>query len=1363
MKTRKWILYAVAVVLAVGVAAWLAQEHFRIDTLFRSYLVREIFHATQQQVTIRATSVQPGHLKVRGVALVLPDTREEIRIEQLDITYSLARLVLTGFNFGRAVDRIVIQSLEMRLAPQADSSLIVRIRRAWQRPQEQGFELPRCRVIISQSAIFLEDSSRAFRPVCTRIQGYYDLKDQRRSALQLEAFCLAMDDSTAPNLTVHGIFNRAAHTYDLALAVRQARLDPGLPLDAFCRPVHSVDARINIDVTLRKQDGRQRAAQTGSVDLEAAAINLVNQAVAFRQVSCRGTFDTTGAVIRVQARYAATRLRGQGIINYDRELQMAAQLEAEDVGPEMVALVSPTATSRLRLGPNRLLVAMRGTPARPEVSGTFTTGLAAFDSFAVTGAQGQFSYRDSLVSFFLAAIKPGVRTLSGQGTVRLAGQRRIAAITATCHEYDLAQTTRAFLPVTIGGSGDIQMSLSGPMDSLSSTGTFSLHDFSVGTYFQTGVLDGSYGYQRGTVTFASQTQKRNYHIEGQVGAGRDTLDIYAKVRCNALPLDTLARDVGLTLRHLPGQVDAVVELTGRGRRFTVKGRGQLAGNQFLSGGIVASGEIGLDVQQRLTADMTVSAADLRVRRRPLPLEMVLALRDQVLSVSALTVGDFVENGECTIPLDGTRELHGKVAISRLPASLLAAWMAPGADTLVTAGTINGTIKLAGTSRAPEVTADLSLLDGVVRSTSALSALLTLNATSRGVSLTSGKFYHGKKQILDGNAELVFGQSVTGTLRGDNLAVRDIAALLPGDPLDLTGTLSYHSTLRGTLRAPLLQGGLSVVNGQISGVTFSRLEADVAWTRGALEVKSFKLAQGQEYSLEGYGTLSPRVLGLAAAPDAPVSDLVINATGNLFKLVPPSTFFEKAFCYGKAAIKIGEQDGRLVLNDFSMLLSNGEIKFAAYPSPVADLNGSFKFDKLKRLLKIERMYATIDGNRFSVDNQDELVLQDKILVPFTIGQLDVKLGVFSISMAKHITPIYVPGLLAKGQRADLDVRGRRPSEQFYIAGPNEYPTIRGELGVNDADFTYPFILDKKSKSGFAALRKLNWDLRVVPEKNVRYYSDFADLELNEEGALDIQGSLERKDFYIEGKLSSADGKLSYLGENFDVTEAGVEFDRFNILPVIYGEGQKVTEFANQTKEMLVRICADDRLTGKRNFRPRWNKFKLKIFSTTGEEADSLFFAGDSTYQAAGSKATGVLLDNFVLRPMLRPMERRLERFTGNVSNWLGVKNVLRLDMIRLDPGLGQTMFDGTGAYDLVRRSQFTLGKSVYDNMFFTYTGLLDTVSATDGSAPGLGVAEHRLGLQVKLLQNLRVDYEYRIENDVTRNKQDVRLKYFFYFE
>jgi hypothetical protein len=1363
VKSRKWILYAAALGLILGLGIWQAKERLRIDALFNTYLTREVFHATRQQVTIRETSVQPGRLKVRGVTLVPSDTREEVRIEQLDITYSLAKLIVTGFNFGRAVDRIVIQRPEVRLAPQADSSLIVRIRRALQRTPDQGRgQLPYGRIIISQGAVFLEDTSHVYQPACTHIQGHYDFQDQNRSTLQLEAHCLATDDTTAPNLTIRGTFDRGADTYDLTIAVRQARLDPTLPLDAFYRPVHSLDARVDINLSFQKQDGRHRAENTGIINVEAATVNLAAGGPALKDVTCRGTFDTTGVVFRAQARYGATRLNGHGVIGYEHEMQVAAQLVVENAGPELLALVNRTAPGRIRLGGNRLVATLRGPLARPEVNGTFTTGQAACDVFTVTGVHGQFSYRDSVMNFIVAAVNPGVRTLSSQGTVDWSGRRRTVALEALCHEDDLTQMARRFLPMAVGGTGDIHLTLTGPGDSLTSTGTFSLKNFSLGSYFKTDALDGSYGYQNGTVTFASQTQKRNYHIEGQVGAGRDSLNIYAKVRCNALPLDTLARDCGLKLRHLPGQVNAVVEVMGQGRRFTVKGRGLVEGNPLLSGGLVVTGAIGQDAREQITADMTVSAADLRVRRQPLPVEAVLALRDRVLSVSSLAIGDFVEDGSGTIPLDGVRELNGKIAFSRMSAARVAAWVAPGAETLVTAGTLNGTVKLAGTSRAPLVTIDVSLLDGVIRNVTTISAILSVSATREKMSIGTLKLYHGKRQLADGSGEVVYGKTWEGTLRGDQIAARDLADLAPQPPA-LSGVLAYRCRLSGSPAAPQVQGEVTILNGQIAAIPFSRLEAKVAWTRAALEIKSFKLAQGLEYALDGYGTLSARVLGLAGPPADGASQLAINATGNLFKLVPSSIFFEKAFCYGKAALQIGEQDGRLVLSDFSMLLSNGEIRVAAYPAPVTDINGSFRFDKQKRLLKIERMYATLDGNRFSVNNQDELVLRDKILVPFTIAQLDIKLGVFSISMARRITPFYVPGLLAKGQRADLEVRGRQPGELFYLAGPNATPTLRGELGVNEADFTYPFIMDKKSKGSFALLRKLNWDLRVVPEKNVRYYSDFADLELNEEGSLDIQGSLERKDFYIEGRLTSNDGQLSYLGEDFDVAEAGVEFDRYNILPVIYGEGRKVTEFTNQTKEMLLRICAEDRLTGKRDFRPRWNKFKFKIFSESGDEADSLLFVGDSTYQVAGPKVTGAMFNSFILRPMLRPMERRLERWTGDFSNFLRMKNVLRLDMIRLDPGLGRTMFDGTGAYDLVRRSQFTLGKSVYDNMFFTYTGMVDTVSATDGSAPGLGLAEHRLGLQVKLLQNLRVDYEYRIENDEARNKQDVRLKYFFYFE
>jgi len=308
-----------------------------------------------------------------------------------------------------------------------------------------------------------------------------------------------------------------------------------------------------------------------------------------------------------------------------------------------------------------------------------------------------------------------------------------------------------------------------------------------------------------------------------------------------------------------------------------------------------------------------------------------------------------------------------------------------------------------------------------------------------------------------------------------------------------------------------------------------------------------------------------------------------------------------------------------------------------------------------------------------------------------------------------------------------------------------------------------------------LEGLEWDLRVVPGTNTRYVKKlpggldnvYVTLELDERyGGLHFTGQLRDKSFRIEGELKSTRGTVEYLDLDFRLEQAGIEFDRNTLVPVVYGRAYTTVADSNGIPSQIYLTLAtvdrslegrkvDERVLNQR-YRARWDELRFQLSSdnaSLGASEAQLLAALGYTPERLRQKTVdviGISADNLVFRPLLRPFERRLERSLG-------------LDVVRLSSRFTRNLIEmnlATGTpfpskLYLLRSTRLTVGKYLSNDVYLVYTGQVESGLDYRYQVPGLGL-HHTLGLELRINPKLLLEMEYDYDGLLLWRKDDTRF-------
>lgn len=611
---------------------------------------------------------------------------------------------------------------------------------------------------------------------------------------------------------------------------------------------------------------------------------------------------------------------------------------------------------------------------------------------------------------------------------------------------------------------------------------------------------------------------------------------------------------------------------------------------------------------------------------------------------------------------------------------------------------------------------------------------------------------------------------------------------------ISGNCSYDIRATGLLEQPLVEADIHIENGRLLKIPFDELDAALkfeqkAGNQGKITVSSLRLREKDIFSIGVIGEVPLNQENM---------QLKFDAQGRLPKILPAlEKIFIDADGIGKAeAILDGTLKAPRLLSA-SITISDGMLKLRE----VADRIDNIKLEASLEddFIHIKNLSGNVDGAPFTITTIPSVVTSDGRLEPWIIGDSGISLGIITLTTGREGVKLNLPSFVKPGETAKLEPLGKSPGETAYIAGPEAHPVVRGRLIVRDGILIYP-PYKKKSEAAVNGqppeqkpvtklLEKINWDLEVIPERGNTYSREMSgfmgagffenfpivfdrvvvDLNMDRqvEGLL-LKGSHADGSFTIDGKLSSTRGTIEFLDLDFNVREFNVEFDPAQELPVV--DGYATTTYRDSLDRNLnvtLRVAHEDMETGIVNYQARWGDFTFVLEDELGDSQEQILGYFGYAPETIGGRMTDIsfrALNQAVFGDWLRTLSRE-------------IRNVLGLDYLNINPAVAQNLLEErlstpVGADTLsvdwraryFRRSKFTVGKYISDDLFFTYSGRFETGIPAYEEDPRLGII-HSWNLEYRIPAkgaNLLFILSYEYDNLARREDRSLSVRYFFNF-
>ncbi|MCK4755255.1 MAG: hypothetical protein KAS58_08475, partial [Calditrichia bacterium] len=342
---------------------------------------------------------------------------------------------------------------------------------------------------------------------------------------------------------------------------------------------------------------------------------------------------------------------------------------------------------------------------------------------------------------------------------------------------------------------------------------------------------------------------------------------------------------------------------------------------------------------------------------------------------------------------------------------------------------------------------------------------------------------------------------------------------------------------------------------------------------------------------------------------------------------------------------------------------GELWLNDVVQHIENINGEIYIENNSNFIVFSNINAEVDGKKLYINNEKTVITSDGVaLEPWYFKDLNLNFGILTLQTSKQGVELTIPGLMDEGESGSLALSGKTETEKFYLAGPVEDPYAWGEIVLADSRITFPFPpAESEPSNAVKFLRNIYWDVLVKAGKDLQYVRQISGFlgEVNTELNIDpssegliFKGVIEKETFYPEGKLSSSRGRIDYLDLNFRVENFGFVFNKGNE-PEVYGRAWTTVRDSGgaASKTIYLELYAVDEATGLETRRARWEDFRFRLVSadpTIGESQEQvLAYLGYSVgnVEEKAKKVGGAVTDNYLIKPLLRPIERGIEKYLG----------------------------------------------------------------------------------------------------------------------
>ncbi|NQS97878.1 MAG: translocation/assembly module TamB domain-containing protein [candidate division Zixibacteria bacterium] len=604
---------------------------------------------------------------------------------------------------------------------------------------------------------------------------------------------------------------------------------------------------------------------------------------------------------------------------------------------------------------------------------------------------------------------------------------------------------------------------------------------------------------------------------------------------------------------------------------------------------------------------------------------------------------------------------------------------------------------------------------------------------------------------------------------------------------VTGKAGYTIQAVGTLEDPRVEVGIRVEDGSVFKIPFDQFAGGVILEKGSgsllgADIPELRLIKNGSYDigLKGYMPLTGGEM-----------DIELKAEGRLLSILPNLTGqFTAGDGMSKVEVQVGGTLNSPRVNEAAASLRNGVLEMKSVVDRIDRLNLETALEG--DFIHIADLSGEINGVPFVITTIPEVYTVDGLLEPWVMGSTGLSLGIITLETGREGLKIEMPNFVEPGETANLSAVGKYPEEVAYIAGPEKHPVVRAKLIVRDGVLSYPPPMKKtKGKKSVITklLEKIDWDLELIPDRGNTYIRDMSgiasglilkdisglfsrvmvdlDVERRVEG-LKLDGVLNDDTFNMSGRLVSSRGTVNLLDMDFQVQEFIVEFDPSEKVPLVEGYATTtVRDSLGRDIIITLRVAHVDPVTSEKTYVCRWGDFTFVFEDDLGNSQEQILGLMGYTPETIGDRMTGVPLkavDQAFFGAWLTKLERE-------------IKNVLGMDYVNIDPAVAQNLLEerlltsaemDTADIDwrakYLRRTRFTIGKYLTDDLFFIYTGRFGSGESPFDHRRRLGMI-HSWNLEYRLPAkgaNLLMVVGYEYDNLENKTDRRVSIKYTFNF-
>ena len=789
---------------------------------------------------------------------------------------------------------------------------------------------------------------------------------------------------------------------------------------------------------------------------------------------------------------------------------------------------------------------------------------------------------------------------------------------------------------------------------------------------------------------------------------------------------------------------------------------------------------------------------LQSQPNPLEGDLLLESNDKNIFLK-LTAPDLAE-GDLTIAYGENAPMKGRFDLLKIYIDDYLGRIT-GAARAIDEGYLFGSLEFSGTSSKPQVDFNIQGEDFIINKNGYYSANFQGRYNTDSLKFEKAVFAYNNHPIIDAQFQWdIFNDDLSATFRGEAIESNFIASTIFRDSTLVQGDMNYTLNIKGSSVRPFISGTVFMQEGLLKNRSFSRLnlafEDSIPQSASLFKINDhyFKIQKleyvdKRNYSVEISGILPTNRI-------SPIS-LQLNAEGNFLAELPAIIdYFRNPLCLGELSLEISGTRENPKIDAARLTIYNGRMEFESVIPPLTNIKADIELKPGSKFLNIRNIEGQIDNQKVRIYNLDSVKVQDNYLDPWNFEEIGINFGTLVLETKQRGIPLSIPGLMNPGDIGYFAVKGKEESEAFYFYGPVDKPQVRGKVILTESRVTFPFlveegeIVDLEEDKVLDFLMNINWDVKVESGTGNRYFVDipaiigevYLDLNIdNVSEGLEFTGRLSDETFRVGGSVESTRGRVEYLDMNFRVDRFGAIFNKFELFPEVYGRAWTTArDSTNFPRDIYLVLYTFDPETKQEVARGRWEDFRFKLVSgdpTIGETQENVLAYLGYSVDNISSKAGDIgatLTENLLIRPLVRPLERKMER--GLRLDYVRVSLQITSNLLyyglqprwKFLPESSYLRYGYINTFDpamlLLQSSEITIGKYLFSDIYFTYSGQL--VSIYDEPKFGLN---HRFGIEYRLLQNLLLEFEYdRFLFEPTyydpTNVQDfrIRLKHSFNF-